>query len=196
MILPGNHASRGSWGTRRPNPDHRSGPISSLFVAAYVADNVGHVLVAFLIVGDEGRIVIIIVLDGLVDFDIVFRFRDDGLHLAGVFLGIGFLERHQLFGFRRLRLGLGRHGRGGSSGATTGARWRYRRDRHDFAGIGGDDGALVEVVKFLARGRANAFGSEIGFGHGGILEMSEKRCFTWLVATPLSIAVYAHLWPA
>src|SRR5450631_2309631 len=35
------------------NPDHRSGPISSLLVAADVADDVGDVLVAFLFVGDE-----------------------------------------------------------------------------------------------------------------------------------------------
>ena len=53
------------------NPDHRSGPISSLLVAADVADDVGDVLVAFLFVGDEGGIVIVVVFDGLVDFDVV-----------------------------------------------------------------------------------------------------------------------------
>ena len=53
------------------NPDHRSGPISSLLVAADVADDVGNVLVAFLFVGDEGRIVIVVVFDGLVDLDVV-----------------------------------------------------------------------------------------------------------------------------
>ena len=53
------------------NPDHRSGPISSLLVAADVADDVGDVLVAFLFVGDEGGIVIVIVFDGLVDLDVV-----------------------------------------------------------------------------------------------------------------------------
>src|ERR1700760_2434410 len=62
----------GSCRTARPrrlagqHPDHRSGLISSLFVAADVADDVGDVLIAFFLVGDEGGIVILIVLDGLI----------------------------------------------------------------------------------------------------------------------------------
>ena len=48
--------------------------------------------VAFLFVGDEGRIVVVIVVDGVVDLDIVFRFRCDGLDLAGVLLGIGLFQ--------------------------------------------------------------------------------------------------------
>src|ERR1700722_9329829 len=55
-------------------PEHSSGLISSLFVAADVANNVGDVLVAFFFVGDEGRIIIVVVFDGFVDLDIVFRF--------------------------------------------------------------------------------------------------------------------------
>src|ERR1700751_505563 len=147
-IPPGIPPARVSWVTRELHPDPRSGPISSLFVAADVADDVGHVLVTFFIVGDEGGIVVIIILDGLVNLDIVLRFGNDGLHLAGVLLGIGLLERHHLLGLHRLRRGFGRHGRGSGAGATT-ARRRYRRNRHDLAGIGGDDGVLVEVVKFL-----------------------------------------------
>src|SRR6185437_5536817 len=81
---------------RNLNPEHSSGPISSLFVAADVADNVGNVLLALFFVGDEGRIIIVIVFNGLVDLDIVFGFGNDGLDLAGVLLGVGFLERHQL----------------------------------------------------------------------------------------------------
>src|ERR1700753_2385343 len=54
------------------DPEHSSGPISSLLVAGNVADDVGHVLVALFLVGDEGRIVAIVVFDGLVDFDVVF----------------------------------------------------------------------------------------------------------------------------
>src|SRR6266478_1114604 len=82
------------WATRRQNPEHSSGLISSLLVAADVADDVGHVLVAFFLVGDEGGIVIVVVFDSLVDLDVVFRLRSEGLDLAGIFLGIGFLERH------------------------------------------------------------------------------------------------------
>src|SRR3981081_4608017 len=100
------------------DPEHSSGPISSLLVAADVADDVGDVLVAFLLVGDEGGIIIVVAFDGLVDLDVVFRFGNDGLDLAGVLLGVGFLERHQLFGLG----GVGRlFGRGGGGGARRGA---------------------------------------------------------------------------
>src|SRR6266478_398404 len=84
-------------------PEHNSGPISSLLVAADVANDVGDVLVAFFLVGDEGGIVIVVVFDGLVDLDVVFRLGNDGLDLAGILLGIGLLERHQLFGLHGLR---------------------------------------------------------------------------------------------
>src|SRR6202171_4913562 len=58
--------SSAPWATRwLQNPEHSSGSISSLFVAANVADNVGDVLVAFFLVGDEGRIIVIIAFDGL-----------------------------------------------------------------------------------------------------------------------------------
>src|SRR5579863_1222068 len=96
------------------NPEHGSGPISSLLVAADVADNIGDVFVAFFLIGDEGGIIVIVVFDGLVDFDIVFRFGNDRLDLAGILLGIYLLERHQLFGLDRLGHGLG----GGSRSAA------------------------------------------------------------------------------
>src|SRR6185369_16308735 len=64
-----------------------------------------------------------------------------------------------------------------------------RCNRHDLAGIGRDHRVLVQIIEFLTRRRANAFGSEIGFGHVWILGNSEKRCFTWLVERPVSIAV-------
>src|SRR6202142_994175 len=107
------------WATRESqNPEHSSGLISSLLVAADVADDVGDVLVAFFLIGDEGGIVIVVVFNGLVDLDVVFRLRNDGLDLTGVLLGVGFLERHQLFSLDRLRGGFGR----GSGGCGAGAR--------------------------------------------------------------------------
>src|SRR6202166_470035 len=130
------------WATHgfRENPEHSSGPISSLLVAADVADDVGDVLVALFLVGDEGRIVIVVVFDGLVDLDVVFGLGNDGLDLAGVLLGVGFLERHQLFSLDRLRRYFGGGGRSSGTGAAggvgAGPRRRYRRDRHDLAGIG------------------------------------------------------------
>src|SRR3954447_24826391 len=173
--------------------NHSSGPISSLFVASDVADDVGDVLIAFFLVGNEGGIVVVIAFDGLVDLDVVFRFGNHGLDLAGVLLGVGLLERDQLFGLGGLRLigsGGGRSGGRRACGiATGGPRWRNRRNRHDLASVGRDHRVLVQIVEFLTRRRANAFGSEIGFGHVWILGNSEKRCFTWLVERPVSIAV-------
>src|SRR6266581_4233236 len=87
--------------------NHSSGIISSLFIASDVTNDVGHVLIALFVVGNERRIIVIVVVDGLVGLDIVLRFGDDGLDLAGVLLGIGLLERDRLFGFRRLRRGVG-----------------------------------------------------------------------------------------
>src|SRR6202040_1253203 len=102
-----------AWVTRdAQNPEHSSGPISSLLVAADVADDIGDVLVAFFLVGDEGGIIIVVVFDGLVDLDVVFRFGNDGLDLAGILLGVGLLERHQLFGLDRLRRCFGGGGGG------------------------------------------------------------------------------------
>src|ERR1700730_6980207 len=151
------------------NPEHNSGPISSLLVAADVADDVGDVLVAFLLVGDEGGIIIVVVFDGLVDLDVVFRFGNDGLDLAGILLGVGLLERHQLFSLDRLRRGFGGSGGRGCRGAGgrvgAGPRRRDRRNRHHLAGLRRNHRTLVEVVEFLTRRRANTFGSEIGFGH-------------------------------
>src|SRR6266851_5791046 len=122
------------------NPEHSSGPISSLLVAADVADDVGHVLIALFLVGDEGGIVIVVVFDGLVDLNVVFRLRNDGLDLAGALLGVSFLERHQLFSLDGLRHDFGSRGSRGGTGARRGVsagprRW-HRRNRHDLAGIG------------------------------------------------------------
>src|SRR5712675_1944909 len=111
--------------------NHSSGLISSLFVAADVANDVGDVLVAFFLVGDEGRVIIVIVFDGLVDFDVVFRFGNDGLDLAGVLLGIGLFQRDQFLGLSGLRHVGGRgRGRGGARRgfATGGAGRRNRRN--------------------------------------------------------------------
>src|SRR5712675_238550 len=133
--------ARAPWATRgSQNPEHSSGSISSLLVAADVADDVGHVLIALFLVGDKRGIVIVVAFDGLVDLDVVFRLRNDGLDLAGALLGVGFLERHQLFSLDRLRHGFGgggsRGGTGARGGVSTGPRRRHRRNRHDLAGIG------------------------------------------------------------
>src|SRR5690606_28125333 len=113
-----------------------------LFVVGDVADDVGNVLIAFLFVGDEGRIVVVIVVERVVDLDIVFRFRRDGLDLAGFLLGVGLLQRDHVLAlghFRRVLVGVARFS------ATT--RRSNRSNRHDFAGVGRDDRILVQIVE-------------------------------------------------
>jgi len=54
----------------------------------------------------------------------------------------------------------------GASGlAAGGADGGKGGNRNDLAGIGRNHRILVQIIEFLARGRANAFGSKIGFGH-------------------------------
>src|ERR1700691_458753 len=134
------YAFRATWATRGQNPERSSGLISSLLVTADVADDVGDVFIALFFIGDEGGIVIVIVFNGLVDLDVVFGFRSDGLDLAGVLFGVGFLKRHQLFSLDRLRRRFGRgssgRGIGARGGVGAGPRRRDRRDRHHLAGIG------------------------------------------------------------
>src|ERR1700759_3551188 len=88
--------------------DYLKPSCSSLFVAADVADDVGDVLITLFLVGDKGRIVVVIVIEGLIDLDVVLRLRHDRLHLAGVLLGIGFFQRDHLFGLGGLRRFRGR----------------------------------------------------------------------------------------
>src|SRR6185437_11296667 len=130
---------------------------------ADVTNDVGNVLVAFFFVGDEGGIVVLIIFDGVVDLDVVFRFGNDGFDLSGILFGVGFLEGDHLFGLPRLLLGL--RSSTGASRLAAGARRSDRRDRHDLAGIGRDHRILVQVVELFTRRGANAFGSEVGFGH-------------------------------
>ena len=54
-----------------------------------------------------------------------------------------------------------------NAGDNCGGHFAARRfDIHDFARIGADDGATVEVVKAFPSGRANAFGTPFRIGHG------------------------------
>ncbi len=59
-------------GDARQDPEHSSGSISSLLVASDIADNIGDVLVALFLVGNEGGVIVVIVFDRLVDLDVIF----------------------------------------------------------------------------------------------------------------------------
>jgi hypothetical protein len=59
--------------------NHTSKPTSSLLIVGDVADDVGNIVVALFLVGDEGRVIVVIILDRLIDLDVVDRFRHLGL---------------------------------------------------------------------------------------------------------------------
>src|ERR1700738_1167498 len=201
MLVPARLGRRAG----QQNPEHSSGSISSLLVAADVADDVGHILVAFLFVGDEGGIIVIVVFDGLVDLDVVFRLGNDGLDLAGILLGVGFFERNQLFGLGGLRHGLGGGwGRGGRGARRAGA--RHARPRHGRPAAA-PPARSARPRRYRVRSPGSCSGHRTSCPWSGKCvwfrdriwpraeswEFFEKRCFTWLVEAPLSIAVCAHL---
>jgi hypothetical protein len=51
---------RKPWATCGGDPEHSSGSISSLFVTSDITDDVGDILIAFFLVGNEGGIVVVI----------------------------------------------------------------------------------------------------------------------------------------
>src|SRR3569833_1223293 len=143
-----------------------------LFLLDRLADDVGDVVIAFFFFLDEGGVV-----EALVDLD-VFLFGclglgagDRGLLLA-LLLRLGVLERHE-FGFRRLWRHLDFLGHRRARGLGPRTTDRGGRNRDDLAGIGGDDGRLVQVVELTARVGADALGAKLGFSHrSGFLGMA------------------------
>src|SRR5665647_822292 len=91
------------WETRAAerNAQHISRRASSslFFLFDAVADDVGHIGIAFFLLFDEGGIV-----KALVHLDLVLFARDGafGTRLLALLLGLGILERDE-FGIRRLR---------------------------------------------------------------------------------------------
>src|SRR6476661_2729859 len=55
------------WRLARCTLFHRSGLISSLFITSDITNDVGDVLIALFFVGNEGRIIVIVIVEGLVD---------------------------------------------------------------------------------------------------------------------------------
>src|SRR5712691_7815844 len=176
-----------------PRAAARSGrrPRSGLLLVLDVADDVGDVLVAFLLLLDEGSVVHALVLEldlflGALGCLALGRLLALGLRVSLLErneLGLGGLRRHHLF-LRRGRRGACRGG-----GLRPCPRRRHRRQRHHGVALRADDRVLVQVVEFRAAIAAEALGAELGFRHGpGSLSGSKMRCFTWRVAVPVSIA--------
>src|SRR5262249_38871291 len=153
----------------------------------------GDVLVALLLLLDEGGVVHALVFDlhlflGALALARLALGRLLALGLRVRFLerdefGVRGLRRHHLF-FRRRRRSVGSGGHGLRSRPRV-----HRRDLQDGVAFRADDRVLAEIVEFCAAIAAEALGAELGFRHGsGSLSGSKMRCFTWRVAMAVSIA--------
>src|ERR1039458_2716327 len=143
-----------------------------LFLLDGLADDVGHIGIAFFLFLDEGGIV-----EALIDLDLFAfgsRCRAFCRRLLALLFGLGVFERDE-FGIRGLRhdhLGL-RHGRGARDRRRRRrlgprARWRWNDDRYDLAGIGRNHRRLAEIVELAAGFRTDALGAEFSFRHGQV----------------------------
>src|SRR6266478_4645975 len=168
----------------------RREPASRFLLVVAVPDDVGDVLVALLLLLDEGGVV-----DALV-FDLDLFLAALGRLALGRLLALGlrvrFLERDEfgLRGLRRHHLFFRRRRRSAGSGHGLRSRPRvHRRDLHDGVAFRADDRIFAEIAEFRAAIAAEALGAELGFRHGsGSLSGSKMRCFTWRVAMAVSIA--------
>src|SRR4029077_12967768 len=151
--------------TRRGLPA-AAAPRSGFLLVVDVADNVGDVLVALLLLLDEGGVVHALVFKLHILFAALFRlaFR----RLLALRLGIRLFQGDEfsLGGLRRRHLFFSRRG---GSGNGRGFRPRPRGDRgklHDRVAFRADDRILVEIVKFRGAVGAEALSAELGFRHG------------------------------
>src|SRR5262249_32896974 len=157
----------------KPCRDSRREPASRFLLVVAVPDDIGDVLVALLLLLDEGGVVHALVFDLHLFLGTLGRLALGGLLALG--LGVRFLERDEfgLGGLRRHHLFFRRR-RGGGVGSGRGLRSRPRVDRrelHDGVAFRADDGILAEIVEFRAAIAAEALGAELGFRHGsGFLE--------------------------
>src|SRR5450759_1171110 len=127
-----------------------------LFLLDGLADDVGHIGIAFFLFAFGGRCR-------------AFRRR-----LLALLFGLGVFERDE-FGIRGLRhdhLGL-RHGRGACDRRRRRRLWprarlRWNDDRYDLAGIGRNHRRLAEIVELAAGFRTDALGAEFSFRHGQV----------------------------
>src|SRR5262245_3007501 len=145
-------------------------PTSAFLLVVDVADDVGDVLVALLLLLDEGGVVHALVFE----LDLLFLGPLGRLGLARLLalglrvrllerheLGVGDLRCHHLF-FRRGR-------RRGSACGRRRVRPRaraHRDDLHDRVTFRANDRILAEIVEFRAAIGAETFGAELGFRHG------------------------------
>src|SRR6266536_1396347 len=134
-----------------PSPRDRRGQASSLLLVVHVSDNVGDVLVAFLLLLDEG---------GVVQARFLERHE----------FGIGDFWRHDFF----FSCGLDCARRGGGIGARACAR---RGKLQDGMAFRANDRVLVEIVKSRAATAAEALSTELEFHHGPVPLAVENGAF-------------------
>ncbi len=169
------HVPRGmsheAWGR-----SERRGRSSAFLLVVDVADDVGHVFVAFLGLLDEGGIVHALI---VFELDLVLgAFR--GLALARLLalrLRVGLFERHEfgLGGLRRHHLFLGRCC--GGCGAASGVRapGTDSGKLQNRLALRADDRVLVQVVELRPAIGAEALGAELGFSHGRVPWAQAKK---------------------
>src|SRR5262252_1164337 len=142
-------------------------PASRFLLVVAVPDDVGDVLVALLLLLDEGGVVHALVFDLHLFLGALGRLAFGGLLALG--LRVRFLERDEfgLRGLRRHHLFFRRRRRSAGSGHGLRSRPRvHRRDLHDGVAFRADDRILAEIVEFRAAIAAEALGAELGFRHG------------------------------
>src|SRR5262245_5976575 len=144
-------------------------PASAFLLVVDVADDVGDVLVALLLLLDEGGVV-----HALVFFDLDLLLGPLGrlglIRLLALGLRVRLLERHELgVGDLRCHHLFFRCGRGRRARCRRRVRPRTRTHRgklHDGVAFRANDRVLAEIVEFRAAIRAETFGAELGFRHG------------------------------
>src|SRR6266536_6546398 len=163
----------------------RRGQASGLLLVVHVSDNVGDVLVAFLLLLDEGGVVQARVLEFYLFLGFFLGFLGASDHIAiGGHLALGFrvrfLERHE-FGicdFRRhyffFSCGLDCARRGGGIGTRVCA---PRGKLQGGIAFRANDRVLIEIVKSRAATAAVALSTELGFHHGPVPLAVENGAF-------------------
>ena len=157
------------------------------FLLDRLADDVGHVGVAFFLFLDEG---------GIVEALVAISTSSSSPAAAVASAAAGFLpccsasasssETNSASAVSGTMVSVGATGAGraGCCRFRPRARRRRRGNRYNFARIGRNHRRLVEIVKFTTGIGTDALGAEIGFSHsrGSSGQGRLNRCFTWLVA--------------
>jgi hypothetical protein len=162
---------------------------SSLLLVVDVPDDVGDVLVAFLLLFDESGVVQSLVFELDLVLGAFDRLAIGGLLTLG--FGVRVLERNKfgLCGLREPQPLLPARVLPLVQRQSPVASVSSPRELQNRVAFRADNRIFAEIVEFRAAIAAEALSAELGFRHGpGSSRGSKMRCFTWRVAVPVSIA--------